>query len=121
MSQTIALLDLISEFPEPFQDPETPPLIQQASVAIALPAVAVRAKSVGEICMEAIAVIESRTPALLDAIAPLLKALAEGERYDVISAPKTINSDVDLSLDETYAREYDPTCPGGMCPITGNH
>ena len=121
MPQTIALLDLISEFPEPFLDPETPSTVQQDSVAAAPPVVAVQAKSVGEICMEAIAVIESRTPALLEAIVPLLKALSEGEQYDVISVPKTITPGVDLSLDETYAREYDPTCPGGMCPITGNN
>lgn len=120
MPQTIALLDLVSEFPEPFQDPETPPPAPQSSVAIATPVVPVQAKSVGEICMEAIAIIESRNPALLEAIVPLLKALAEGEQYDVISAPQTIKPSVDLSLDETYARGYDPTCPGGMCPIAGN-
>ncbi|MGL5720113.1 MAG: hypothetical protein ACRCYP_04910 [Alphaproteobacteria bacterium] len=121
MPQTIALLDLIPEFPEPFQDPETPPPAPQPSVAIAAPVVPVQAKSIGEICLEAIAIIESRNPALLEAIVPLLKALSEGEQYDVISVPKTITPGVDLSLDETYAREYDPTCPGGLCPITGNN
>lgn len=125
MSQTIALLDLISEFPEPFRDPELPPPSLPQTMASLPPAEPLPEESMGrsvkDICLEAIAVIEARNPALLGAIVSLLEVLSKGEQYDVISAPQTINSSVELMLDETYAREYDPTCPGGMCPITGNN
>jgi hypothetical protein len=78
-------------------------------------------RSVKDICLEAIAIIESRNPALLGAIVSLLEVLSKGEQYDLISVPKAVDTGVDLVLDETYSREYDPTCPGGMCPITGNN
>lgn len=124
MPQTIALLDLISEFSEPFRDPELPPPLSSPTMVSLPPAEPLPEESVGrsvkDICLEAIAIIESRNPALLGAIVSLLEVLSKGEQYDVISAPKSVNTGVDLVLDDTYARDYDPTCPGGMCPITGN-
>lgn len=126
MPQTIALLDLISEFPEPFRDPELPPPSLPQTMASLPPAEPLPEESMGrsvkDICLEAIAIIESRNPALLGAIANVLELLAKGEGYAInIPLPSNPVSNHELVLDETYAREYDPTCPGGMCPITGNN